>query len=375
MSDFRIRYPLFAAWVVLAIGEAAAMWLAPGQETIPYHLAWIGLAIAYDLEVWSMRRTISALVIFTAVTGGILALRAMEGVVAWQELAEIPLMGSLLLLVMWNVRRRQRALAQLSQVAERDRQRAETRERLSRMTSHEMRTPATIAQGYAELLLTRETDPEKRSDLEVIQSELGSLVLASDRLVRMIRLSEQDQRSMTDLRRLLDETVERWHVVADRSWIVEAESFDIYCAPERVRACLDTLIENAVRYTDVADVIRVMGERSGDQVLIGVADSGPGLDVQLAKALNDSWAGDPHTLDPYVASDPKAQTGLGLTLVREAAAARGGRVVAGRSAEGGALLLMAIPVVDQPRPRDAGAHPRSVSDAPAERGGMPVTQV
>ena len=44
-------------------------------------------------------------------------------------------------------------------------------------------------------------------------------------------------------------------------------------------------------------------------------------------------------------ADPKSQTGLGLSLVRETAEALGGRLVAGRSAEGGALLLMVLPAV------------------------------
>ena len=45
----------------------------------------------------------------------------------------------------------------------------------------------------------------------------------------------------------------------------------------------------------------------------------------------------------YAAEDPKAQTGLGLALVKDAAEFRGGRLVAGRSSEGGALVLMALP--------------------------------
>ncbi len=59
----------------------------------------------------------------------------------------------------------------------------------------------------------------------------------------------------------------------------------ITCSPDRVRACLDTLIENAVRYTSDDDVVRVIGRRTGDLLLIGVADSGRGLAADTAQAI------------------------------------------------------------------------------------------
>lgn len=337
MSD---RHPLFWLWLAVAGAAAYTMWAFSGQETIPYHLAWIGLALAYDREVWSLRLTVIAVSVFTLVTGGVLMGRASEGVVGWQETAEIPLMASLLLLVMWNVRRRQRAMAALSTMVERERAQAAMRERLSRLTSHEMRTPATIASGYTELLLQRETDPDRRSDLEVIRSELARLVLTSDRVVRMIRMPEQDHRQQADIKALLEETVQRWHVLAERTWVVETEPLSLYCSADRVRACLDTLLENAVRYTEPGDIVRVIGRRHGDEVIIGVADSGPGLEDRVAQAVNGRH---PLGEDPQASPDPKSQTGLGLMLVQAVAAARGGRLVAGRAAEGGALLLMVVP--------------------------------
>ncbi|MFN8193819.1 MAG: HAMP domain-containing sensor histidine kinase [Nocardioidaceae bacterium] len=337
----RIRHPLFVTWVLLAAAQVMGMLLSPGEETVPYHLGWIGLAIAYDLEVWSTRRAAWSLAVFSVLTGGILVVRAADGTVAWQETAEIPLMGGLLLLVMWNIHRRRQAMGVMAKVAARERTRASLRERLSRLTSHEMRTPATIASGYTELLLAGEDDPARRSDLEVIRSELSRLVLASDRLVRVIRIPEQDQRTEVDLGGLVSETVDRWHVVADRAWVVDGEPLPLTCSPDRIRAALDTLIENALRYTEDGDTIRVVARRQGRDAVIGVADSGSGLSPHMVARLNGSEPPEP---DRYLAADTKAQTGLGLSIVQEVAAVRGGHLVAGRSAEGGALVLMIVPI-------------------------------
>jgi len=345
VGGLQVRYPLFAVWVVMAVAETASMWLSPGDETVPYHLGYIGLAIAYELEVWPPRRANAALIAFTAVTGAILVLRAAQGEIAWEETGEIPLMSGLMFIVMSSVRRRHEALETLARVAAKERLRASLRERLTRMTSHEMRTPATIASGYTELLLAQETDDQRRGDLEVVQAELRRLVLASDRLVRAIQIPEQDARGPVDVGRLVRETVDRWHVVADRHWVADADAVQLVCSADRLRAALDTLVENALRYTEDGDTIRVVARTFEDHLTIGVADSGSGLHPQLAQSLNGVLAADGRR---YVAADPKAQTGFGLALVDEVASVRGGHLVAGRSAEGGALILMLLPVDDAP---------------------------
>lgn len=334
---------LFLPWIVVAAGCAVVMWIVPGEETVPYHVAWIGLASAYGIEAWPWRRTVYSVIAFTAVTGGILFERAATGVIAWGETAEIPLMSILVLLVLWNVRRRHVAYGELSRLAERDRLRAAQRERLSRMTSHEMRTPATIALGYADMLLRNETDERARSDLQVICDELRRLVLVGDRVIRMIRVHGEDEVRRHDLGALLRATGERWSVVADRNWVVSCEPIELPCSAERLRACLDTLVENALRYTEDGDTVRIFAARQGTSVRIGVADSGPGMDPLQLQAVNRGHLSTGDIDQPYLADDPKAQTGLGLALVHEAAQARGGRLVAGMSAEGGAMVMMVVP--------------------------------
>ncbi len=336
------RPRLFVPWLLLAAVCSMMMWLSPGEETIPYHVAWIGVALAYGFDPWPLGRTLGALVVYTCTTGGILVLRAATGVVAWEETAEIPLMATLVLLSVWHVRRRQAAMAELLRMADRDRLRAQQRERLSRVTSHEMRTPLTIAVGYVDLLLERETEDERRADLEVVRDELGRLGRTGDRLLRMIRLQELVRWGPVDLDGFFADVGERWATVADRRWVVDAAVGTCDISTERLRACLDTLIENALRYTAVGDVIRLCATRSGDSVLLGVADSGSGLSAPLVAAINAQDFQGARQLTADVAGSG-SQTGLGLGLVHEMVSMCGGKVVAGTSAEGGALILMAIP--------------------------------
>jgi two-component system, OmpR family, sensor kinase len=336
------RPQLFLPWLLLATVCSALMYLAPGDETVPYHIAWIGVALAYGFDPWPLLRTLAALVGYTCVTGGILVLRAATGVIAWEETAEIPLMAALVLLAVWHVRRRQAAMGQLMRMAARDQVRAQQRERLSRVTSHEMRTPLTIAVGYVDLLLEREKDEEGRADLEVVRDELGRLSRASDRLLRMIALQDLVRWGPVDVDRFLREVGERWATVADRQWVVDTTVGTCDVSAERLRACMDTLIENALRYTVVGDVVRLCAIRSRDSVLLGVADSGSGLSDPLVAAVNAQDFQGARQLSEHT-SGSGSQTGLGLGLVHEMVSMCGGTVVAGTSAEGGALVLMALP--------------------------------
>src|SRR3954451_3590424 len=247
----------FVPWLLFAAVCTGFMWAFPGRETVPYHIAWIAVAVVYGLEAWPLRPALAAIAAYTVATGAILVMRAATGVIAWEETTEIPLMSLLMLLVVWHVRRRHVAFASLVALSNRDRLRTAHRERLSRMTSHEMRTPAAIASGYAELLLAEEVDEAKRADLEVIRDELGRLVLASERLVRMISIADQDEVGEVHVDRLLRATAERWSVVSDRTWSIEADAGRQWCAADRLRACLDTLLENAVRYTEPGGAVRI----------------------------------------------------------------------------------------------------------------------
>lgn len=350
------RPRLLWPWLALASTCTALMWVLPGQETIPYHLAWIGMALAYGFDPWPPRTTALAMGAYTLATGAILVERAATGVIAWEETGEIPLMCALVGMMVWHVRRRMAALDALAQIAAAEALRAAQRERLSRLTTHEMRTTLTVATGYVDLMIAHERRPSRLQDLEVVRDELQRLTRAGERFLRLFRLQDPMARTDVDLDEFVREAVNRWSTVADRVWVVDSSAGRFDCSTERLRTCLDTLVENALRYTSEGGTIRLLGFRTADAVYLGVADSGAGLPFELATALNRADC-DP-ALVTHGMLDPLAQTGLGLALVQEVVAARCGRLLAGTSAEGGALLLMMLPAAPvatvQPRVTYAG---------------------
>ncbi|HEX3003377.1 MAG TPA: HAMP domain-containing sensor histidine kinase [Angustibacter sp.] len=337
--------PAWAGWAALC---TLAMLALPGQETIPYHLGWAGFALAYGLATWQRWQLVLALAGYTLASGVVLARSSLVGNVEWQETNEIPLMFALALLMVWHVHRRQEALRQATVLAERDIRAAHDRERLMRLTSHELRTPLTIARGYVDLLQERATEPEDQQDLAVTADELERLSRVSDRLIRMIRLQDDTVTEDVDLDHVLAQAVERWRIVADRNWVLRTRLGHCQGSSERLRTCLDTLIENALRYTEPGDTIRLIGVRREAELVVAVLDSGSGLTDHQIMAIN---AGEqPQQAEtPLGSVDRLAGTGLGLGIVRQIAHARGGSLYASRSPEGGAALSLTFPI-DYPIP-------------------------
>jgi signal transduction histidine kinase len=354
----------FWVWVVVALVCSALMWAVPGSETVPYHIAWATFALCFGLEVWTAAATWSSLAVFTVITGWILLLRVSEDVLEWQEAAEIPLMLLLMALMVVHVRRRQGAIAALTALHERESREAHSRELLTRRTSHEMRSPLTIARGYVEVLEDRHVGTESAIELAIVSDELKRLTRVCERLVRSLLAQQDLDLEAVDLDDLLVRTRNAWAAVADREWMVTASAGTSSCSPERLRACLDTLVENAIRYTRPGDTIELYGTRGLDGwISLGVTDSGPGFSADTRQAVlagaQGPAAGTGAALDGFTfvapgssaaqASPPDAfgdelsQTGLGLGMVEEAVSRRGGRLEIGVSRWGGARVGFAWP--------------------------------
>jgi two-component system OmpR family sensor kinase len=363
VTDRGVRREYFYLWLAVAGVSTWLMWVSPGNETIPYHAAWAAFALLYGIGSWGLGRAVTGLALYTVATGSVLVSRAAGGVIDWQETVEIPLMSLLMVLMVWHVRRRQIALAAITVMAQREREQAHETESLTRLTSHEMRTPLTIARGYVELLLGREQDVDQVRDLGVVADELARLTRVTERLVRVIRLQGGGELESVDLDAMLHQTADRWAPVADRHWVVQAQAGLYEGSAERMRASLDTLIENALRYTRDGDTVRLTGIRTPDGVVVGVADSGAGMSAEQIAVINGlAGAG------AQAPRDELSQTGLGLGLVRGLVAARGGRLVAGQAPEGGALVLMQIPARPLVVPAPEGPAPAE----PARRDGRQV---
>src|ERR1700751_2907288 len=249
----------------------------PGGETIPFHFVWISLTIVYGFRVWRPGVTGVILGTVIAATGASILSDAFEGTQLWGELFEVPLMSAMFLAMVWHARRRQAALREVEAVANVRASLLERQERFLHDASHELRTPVTIARGHLELLRReRPGTPE----LEVALDELGRMERIVERLL-LIAKSEQQGPGLEeiDLEAFLSDLFIRWSGVAPRAWRLDVDlDGRLRADSEALRNALDALLENAVKYTDPGDTVKLAsyGDGTGG-VVIEVSDSGIGV--------------------------------------------------------------------------------------------------
>ena len=328
------RYRVELLWAAFAAANYAAMIAWPAWETIPFHFVWISLTLLYGFRVWPMRATLIVLGFVVVLTGASIMLDAFEGIQLWGELFEVPLMSAMFLAMVWHARRRVDALRVAEAEAEERRALLESQDRFIHDASHELRTPLTIARGHLELLANHGLAGE----LDVTLDELGRIDAIIERLLLLAAAEQPDflQFADVDLEPFLEDVFMRWSEVAPRAWrLGPLARVKLRVDPERLRAALDALFENAIKYTDGRDAIELRARRAGPgEVLIEVEDEGSGVEeIALARIFERFARAD------AARTRSTGGVGLGLAIVDAIAKAHGGRCTVQNTGHGSIFAL------------------------------------
>jgi signal transduction histidine kinase len=330
------------------------MFVLPGQETIPFHFIYISMALVYGLQPWPLPKTCAVLGLVAATTGVALALHVKENVIGWEETAEIPLMALLFLVMVWHVRRRVAAIREARRYADSEHEMREIQKRFVRFASHELRTPVTVGRGFAELIRDAQPGSQAGQDAIIVLDELDKLERIAARLLTLARMDERStvKPSVVPLGAQLERTVTRWRAAANRDWRLKSTPAVVLADPQRLETALDSLIENAVRYTEAGGVIGLAAYPDDESVVIEVRDDGPGVpDEELA-----------YIFESFRSGSSRGGTGMGLAIVKAIVEAHGGAVLAENLPGGGASFRMRLPAqgplppaaAERDEPRDRG---------------------
>jgi two-component system sensor histidine kinase GlrK len=112
---------------------------------------------------------------------------------------------------------------------------------------------------------------------------------------------------------------------------------------DRLRTVLDNLLSNAVKYTPCGGQVEIAVRSAGDETLIDVSDSGPGVDeTEKEKIFEPFFQGSAPCLGPVQG------TGLGLSIVQEYVDELNGWIELEKSCTGGALFRIHLPMKMEP---------------------------
>jgi signal transduction histidine kinase len=108
-------------------------------------------------------------------------------------------------------------------------------------------------------------------------------------------------------------------------------------SPIRLRQMIANLLENAIRYTPSGGTVRVEAEAEGDQVILRVSDTGPGVPP----------ADQPYLFDKFFRASNVPEhvpgTGLGLSIVKSIVDNHGGRIWVDSTLGAGTTFTVVLP--------------------------------
>jgi signal transduction histidine kinase/DNA-binding response OmpR family regulator len=194
--------------------------------------------------------------------------------------------------------------------------------------SHELRTPLASIVGFAELLVDRDVDKEKRDRyVATIHGEAKRLTELINDFLDLQRIEEGDftlALEPFELVEVLRTEVDLFSIQSEAHEIelhVRDGKLDLLGERDRVAQVVANLVSNAIKYSPAGGTVSVAAETRDGVVRVSVGDQGLGIPADQQRMLFTKF----YRVD---SSDTRAigGTGLGLALSREIVEAHGGRI-------------------------------------------------
>jgi two-component system OmpR family sensor kinase len=211
--------------------------------------------------------------------------------------------------------------------------------------SHELRTPLASIRGYAELTRRgrEEIGNDTRYALGRIESEASRMTTLVEDLLLLARLDAGRPLDLVEVDMsplVVDAVSDASAVGRDHRWRLDLpdEPALVEGDPQRLHQVLTNLLANARTHTPPGTTVTARIVPYGPEVVIEVADNGPGIPPDLL----------PHVFERFARGDASrsrsaGSTGLGLAIVQAVVTAHGGRVGI-ESVPGNTVFRVHLPV-------------------------------
>lgn len=219
--------------------------------------------------------------------------------------------------------------------------------------SHEIRTPLTVLAGFVETLQTLPLDEgERRQYLHLMAVQAGRMQTLVQDLLTLSQLEgsplpggandqvplpalmaqiEADARALSALQGDSGQPVHQLVFVACPDWVLQAARTELLSA-------VSNLVSNAVRYTPAGGRIEVDWQAQGEELVLSVRDTGPGIAPEHLPRLSERF----YRVDRS-RSRETGGTGLGLAITKHVAQRHGGALRIESQLGVGSRFMLVLP--------------------------------
>ena len=229
------------------------------------------------------------------------------------------------------------------------------REEFMSAAAHELKTPVTSIQTWAELLLNLEVlTPRQQKGLTTIARNTRRISRLVEHLFAAVRMAPGPpklDRQRFELHALVREQAEKFARTTENPIRIDArEELFIHAERQLLGEVVAHLLENAVRYSPPGGPVELRVRRVGGEAVVSVHDQGPGIPPERQ----------PHVFEPLYEPLPPGAPGytgvvyLGLHLSRQIIEAHGGRIWLESHPGEGSTFCFSLPL--NPAPAEEDSH-------------------
>jgi two-component system, OmpR family, sensor kinase len=219
--------------------------------------------------------------------------------------------------------------------------------------SHELKTPLTSIQGFAQALLddTAQTPAARRQAAQIIYTESARMHRMALDLLDLARLeggTADLHMSTVEVGALLRGIVDKFTPLADQAGVALQFSLaddapaSLSADGDRLAQVFTNLVDNALKFTPAGGRVMLAAKKVGSEIELSVTDTGLGVG---AEAL-------PHLFDRFYQADASRSraggeshgAGLGLSIVKEIVQAHGGKIGVRSQVGQGTVFTIHLPL-------------------------------
>ncbi len=219
------------------------------------------------------------------------------------------------------------------------------RKEFSSNVSHELKSPLTTINGYAEIIQTgiaKEEDITKFAG--IIRSEGLRLLEIIDSVIRLSNIEEAQTKdfSSIDLYSISNSVIERLNLESDKKQIkinIQGENIVINANETMISELLFNLIQNSIKYTNPQGKINVNVYKDINNSYIKVSDTGIGIKLEDQDRIFERF---------YIVDKSRAKQnnsiGLGLAIVKHIVEYHDGSIIIESVENQGTEITVSFPI-------------------------------